>query len=572
MKYRKGFTLIELLLYMGIFAIAATTITGILVTTIRVQNQEVASTEVTQQLNGVLNTIQRLVQQSSEVEKTYEGSNPATPCATFCTLKLRMSGGNGALDPTIISSDANGVYLTQGTGTQTSLTNNLIVVNNLKFTVYNTSGGHATAQVNASFSYNSQNPQLAITKTLESAFGRVSAATFDSSLLPDANNTRDIGQASPNLRWNNIYAGNLIGFGNLSSDTTALSSGSVYYNTTLNNLRIWNGTNWQSVLTPNSSGNVGIGTATPDNKLDVNGILEVGTASRGLQLMSSAPDNFTLMSYTNTPNTNWNIGTGNGAGALDTTHPYITSNGYISLMSGNVGIGTASPAVQLEVNGALKLSNPSSDTNDGRIGSSLFAPGLNLVGINSDLTYRKINIWGGVTQNQNDLGNNWTGNSYFPGSGIWNSSGNVGIGTTSLGSSKLTVAGTVESTGLKLTTSPAAGKVLTSDASGVGTWQTPGGGMSYASCSWVTPTSNGTTCSYSCPSGKVVWEYHNMSHPYSGPYCGGGGYAVPIWAGNNYPTYLCADDEFGKSTDSYYNGTWGCTLGNYSEQFLCCPQ
>ena len=97
---------------------------------------------------------------------------------------------------------------------------------------------------------------------------------------------------------------------------------------------------------------------------------------------------------------------------------------------GNLGIGTLNPQTTLEVNGALKFTNSSSDANDGRIGSGLFAAGLNLVGINTDSTYRKINIWGGITQNQNDGGNSWSGNSYFPGSGIWNSSGNVGIGTT----------------------------------------------------------------------------------------------------------------------------------------------
>lgn len=40
---------------------------------------------------------------------------------------------------------------------------------------------------------------------------------------------------------------------------------------------------------------------------------------------------------------------------------------------------------------------------------------------------------------------------------------------------KLTVAGIIESTGLKLTTSPSNGYVLTSDASGVGTWQQASG-------------------------------------------------------------------------------------------------
>ena len=270
-----GFTLVELMIYMGIFAIAATTITGILVTTVRVQNQEIASTEVTQQLNFVLNTVQRLVAQSSEVESAYEGTNPSNPCTTFCTLKLRMvPSGTGGLDPTLISSTASGVYVQQGTGAQTALTNTQVAVNNLKFTVYSTTGGHATVQVNASFSYNSTNPQLAITKTLQSAVGRVSAATFDSDLLPDTNSTRDVGQANPTLRWRDIYLAGLLGFGNIASDTpSALAPGSVYYDTlsTSNKLRFWNGTAWGDI-SPWSTGtgtlyvtstNVGIGNNAP---------------------------------------------------------------------------------------------------------------------------------------------------------------------------------------------------------------------------------------------------------------------------------------------------------------------
>ncbi|MHC4543414.1 MAG: hypothetical protein ACYTDW_01680 [Planctomycetota bacterium] len=55
------------------------------------------------------------------------------------------------------------------------------------------------------------------------------------------------------------------------------------------------------------------------------------------------------------------------------------------------------------------------------------------------------------------------------------SSGNIGIGKMSP-SQKLDVAGTVQMTGFKMPTSAADGYVLTSDSSGVGTWQAAAGG------------------------------------------------------------------------------------------------
>ena len=170
-----------------IFAISAGIITSITTNVLRIQGGENSSTEVSNQLNYVLTTVQRLVQQSSEIQYTYEGTSTSTSCTTFCTLELRSP--SSTLDPTWITSDINGVYLqqggaSQGVGTINPITNGQIKVNNLQFTVYTIPGGNSTVQINASFSYNTSNPQLAVTKTLESAIGRVSAATFDSAILP----------------------------------------------------------------------------------------------------------------------------------------------------------------------------------------------------------------------------------------------------------------------------------------------------------------------------------------------------------------------------------------------------
>ena len=79
------------------------------------------------------------------------------------------------------------------------------------------------------------------------------------------------------------------------------------------------------------------------------------------------------------------------------------TNVYLTTTSDNVGIGTTGTGEKLEVAGNIYVSGAAgyirfphaySDGNDGKIGNSMFAQGLNLVGINNDNTYRKIQIWG----------------------------------------------------------------------------------------------------------------------------------------------------------------------------------
>ena len=76
------------------------------------------------------------------------------------------------------------------------------------------------------------------------------------------------------------------------------------------------------------------------------------------------------------------------------------------------------------------------------------------------------------------------GGGFWAGSGnnIYNiNSGNVGVGTNNP-AQKLDVSGTAQMTGFKMTANAGDGKVLTSDASGVGTWRTSAAGTLPANC------------------------------------------------------------------------------------------
>ena len=168
--------------------------------------------------------------------------------------------------------------------------------------------------------------------------------------------------------------------------------------------------------------------------------------------------------------------------------------------SGNVGIGTSSPDAKLHINSdeteALRIycSDNSSNTNAGiRI--------MNKTGGVGD--YASLSFGQGTTTNTRarmgaKFGADGTSGSYvfltrtIAGSldekMVISSEGEVGIGTLTPGS-KLEVAGQVKITG----GTPGAGKVLTSDATGLASWVLPTGGGSVGTLQTVTNNGNTTT-------------------------------------------------------------------------------
>ncbi len=214
LKKRFGFSLIEVLLYTAIFAISALFLLAILATVTRVQTRQLSSDEVNQQVSFVGGMIRRLVQESSLIDLPL-----GIPTST---LVLRTSLSTS--DPTRIYAEGNILYLNQGLSTS-PLTDSNVKVDSFSVTKYENPGGISLVQVDLTLSYNSINPQSQFTKIWKSAISRISAATFDSSLNPNADNNLDLGGLG--LEWRDGYFGgnlNISGRVGLGTSPSGLST------------------------------------------------------------------------------------------------------------------------------------------------------------------------------------------------------------------------------------------------------------------------------------------------------------------------------------------------------------
>lgn len=201
---RSGFTLIELLLYAVIFAVSSVFLVNILTSITQTEVRQNSVNGVSQQVSFVADTIQRLVRQASLIE------NPAGVAST--TLSLRMTATS--TDRTIIFVDASstGIFVTQtdinGIVSTVPLTDSNVTVSNFSVTKFETPGGQAIAQVDLTLNYNTTVARAKVARSWHGAISRISAATFDSNLLPNAASTYDLG--SSGSAWNNGYfAGNV---------------------------------------------------------------------------------------------------------------------------------------------------------------------------------------------------------------------------------------------------------------------------------------------------------------------------------------------------------------------------
>lgn len=239
-EHRAGFTLMELVIFAGIFTLTVASFLTVLVAMTRVQVRQSGAAEVNQQSQFLLQTIQRYVEQSSMIEL-------AKDTATT-TLRLRMA--SSSYDPTLIFASGTALWIQEGASAAQALTSPKITLTNLSFVKRENPGGHDSVSVVFTANYNAPNAALNFAQSLITSVARVSAASFDSNVIPSAANTYKLGASAGD--WQSInntifFNGSNVGVGVSPNAKFQVNGGDVYIDTTARGViqRSADGTCWR---------------------------------------------------------------------------------------------------------------------------------------------------------------------------------------------------------------------------------------------------------------------------------------------------------------------------------------
>ncbi|GEM_PF-1269799 len=337
-KLNNGFTLMEVIIYTTILSITGTILSGVLLNTTRIKSRQTAVIEVNEQLNFVLQNIQRSIMDSSLIDISNSVSTS--------TLVLRFKDENK--NPTQFYIQDNKVYKKEASGAPQQLTDDSVIATAVNFLKVSGYSGHDSLQIDLTLSYNTNNPASAFSRTLSSAIARVSAATFDSSLIPGTNNLYDVGLDT--TKWKNLYVAGKTSFGGVEY-TWPATAGTNGQNLSTNGVGVLSWATppgyWAASgnnISNTNTGNVGIGTTVPGSSLQVaaNKVYS-GGYSQILVTDATTPTKQLELGFDGTSNIAWLQGRQWSVGYM----PLI-----LNPSGGNVGVGSTTPSDMLSIGGS----------------------------------------------------------------------------------------------------------------------------------------------------------------------------------------------------------------------------
>lgn len=195
-----GFSLIELLIYIAIFVTSSTFLVAILTSVTKIQVRQGSVNAVNRQIRFVSEFLERKVQESSAIDMEVG--------ASAAEIVLRMPKASS--DPTRIYLENGALLMREGAGSPTALTDENVVVDNFRVTKLENPGGRAVVEAILAMGYDTESTKARFSRVIELAMTRISAADFDSDLVPKNSNLNIGTEAS---KWQDGYFSGSLGIG-----------------------------------------------------------------------------------------------------------------------------------------------------------------------------------------------------------------------------------------------------------------------------------------------------------------------------------------------------------------------
>jgi hypothetical protein len=218
-----------MVVFTAIFSVTIIAFISVLISITRTQVRQTAVAEVNQQSQFVLQALQYYTERSSLIETD---SNAATT-----SIKLRMT--DTLEDPTLVFASGTQIFSKIGSDPAQALTDNKVVISNFFMAKRSNPSGKDSLSVSFTIAYNTLNPQQQFSQALQSSVARVNAATFDSGIFPNADNTLKLGATSQT--WQSIndviyFSSGKVGVGGTPSALFQVHNGDAYIDNSSNGL------------------------------------------------------------------------------------------------------------------------------------------------------------------------------------------------------------------------------------------------------------------------------------------------------------------------------------------------